>query len=277
MDTKHCAICEKPLNLLSNKFTLENDERLCFNCGKKIGLKRMGYTEQDAAKLMTSAQVREFIDEGRTIKARDYIRNYRDQVKRAKESMPESNSTNSTDPANAKLDEIRKQMVAAGVQDIYGTKKEIRALPEILTDDEVVKFATSGFYNDNTVLIVCTNKRILFIDKGMFYGIKSSEIPLDMINSVSYQKKLLLGSVTVTDGAGVSSIDSISKEDTVKLANVIKAESENYKRSLRVPSSAPQPAENNDVEHIRQLKGLLDDGIITQDEFDAKKKQILGL
>lgn len=31
------------------------------------------------------------------------------------------------------------------------------------------------------------------------------------------------------------------------------------------------------VEEIRGLKGLLDDGIITQEEFDAKKKQLLGL
>jgi hypothetical protein len=31
------------------------------------------------------------------------------------------------------------------------------------------------------------------------------------------------------------------------------------------------------VEEIRGLKGLLDDGILTQEEFDAKKKQLLGL
>ena len=31
------------------------------------------------------------------------------------------------------------------------------------------------------------------------------------------------------------------------------------------------------VDEIRGLKGLLDDGILTQEEFDAKKKQLLGL
>lgn len=31
------------------------------------------------------------------------------------------------------------------------------------------------------------------------------------------------------------------------------------------------------VSNLRDLKTLLDDGIITQEEFDAKKKQILGL
>ena len=30
------------------------------------------------------------------------------------------------------------------------------------------------------------------------------------------------------------------------------------------------------VEQLRELKGLLDDGILTQEEFDAEKKRILG-
>ena len=31
------------------------------------------------------------------------------------------------------------------------------------------------------------------------------------------------------------------------------------------------------ADEIRKFKGLLDDGIIAQEEFDAKKKQLLGL
>ena len=31
------------------------------------------------------------------------------------------------------------------------------------------------------------------------------------------------------------------------------------------------------VEEIRGLKGLLDDGILTQEEFDTKKRQLLGI
>lgn len=49
------------------------------------------------------------------------------------------------------------------------------------------------------------------------------------------------------------------------------------------PEPAPMtisPAERqvvSVVEEIRGLKGLLDEGILTQEEFDAKKKQLLGL
>jgi len=42
-------------------------------------------------------------------------------------------------------------------------------------------------------------------------------------------------------------------------------------------SAAPKEKDMYDVaDEIRELKDLLDDGILTQEEFDAKKKQLLG-
>ena len=36
-------------------------------------------------------------------------------------------------------------------------------------------------------------------------------------------------------------------------------------------------ANGNEAEQLKRLKDLLDSGVLTQEEFDAKKKQILGL
>lgn len=33
----------------------------------------------------------------------------------------------------------------------------------------------------------------------------------------------------------------------------------------------------SEAEQIREFKGLLDDGIITEEEFEAKKRQLLGI
>lgn len=48
--------------------------------------------------------------------------------------------------------------------------------------------------------------------------------------------------------------------------------------------SAPEPTKPQQsgitpdiTKQLTDLKGLLDNGILTQEEFDAKKKQILGL
>ena len=43
------------------------------------------------------------------------------------------------------------------------------------------------------------------------------------------------------------------------------------------PAPSPAPAPADPVDEIRRYKSLLDDGIITPEEFSAKKKQLLGL
>ena len=43
------------------------------------------------------------------------------------------------------------------------------------------------------------------------------------------------------------------------------------------PATSSDKERNNSMEDFVKLKSLLDQGIITQEEFDAKKKQLLGL
>jgi hypothetical protein len=44
-----------------------------------------------------------------------------------------------------------------------------------------------------------------------------------------------------------------------------------------VPAQPAAGADDNSIEQLKQLAELKDQGILTQEEFDAKKKQILGL
>ncbi len=48
--------------------------------------------------------------------------------------------------------------------------------------------------------------------------------------------------------------------------------------SAEQPEQSPaQPAQDDTVDQLQQLAQLKDQGILTQEEFDAKKKQILGI
>ena len=49
----------------------------------------------------------------------------------------------------------------------------------------------------------------------------------------------------------------------------------NYDEKKEVPVS--QPKSGDYVEELQQLKKLLDAGIITEDEFNIKKRMLLGL
>ena len=58
--------------------------------------------------------------------------------------------------------------------------------------------------------------------------------------------------------------------------NALNAFSRMIKKTT-APSSAIIPKSDSTADEIRKFKELLDDGIITQEEFNVKKKQLLGL
>lgn len=62
--------------------------------------------------------------------------------------------------------------------------------------------------------------------------------------------------------------------DMLKINEYIQAQ---INRPTAVVVEPAQPQATSPVDELRKYKQLLDDGIITQAEFDAKKKQLLGL
>lgn len=68
--------------------------------------------------------------------------------------------------------------------------------------------------------------------------------------------------------------DSFSYKISMQAAQNILADFK-YMKSKAAPINAPTPASSAD--EIKKFKDLLDSGAITQEEFDAKKKQLLGL
>ena len=95
-------------------------------------------------------------------------------------------------------------------------------LPETLEPGESIKALTSGVMDGNTWLVICTDRRVLFLDKGLIYGLKQMEIPLDGISSVSQRMGLVLGSIQIL-GAGLSGmkVNNIPKDDVAKFAKAV--------------------------------------------------------
>lgn len=175
-------------------------------------------------------------------------------------------------------EDVKEQFKKAGVTDTFLTKKEIKELPKLLRLDETILYATSGMLDGNSWLIVCTNQRLLCLDKGLIYGIKVLEYQLEKINSVSYKIGLLLGELNIQHGSTSFTIKQIQK-DTVKImADHIKSAIEGYKnqnntQSAIIKESTPT---KSIVEQLKEYKELLDLGIITEEEFQEQKKKILN-
>ena len=171
---------------------------------------------------------------------------------------------------------VQTQLMQAGVPKMFGTRKEVNYLPQLLSDDEVIQYAASGFYDGNTVLIVLTQKRIMFVDKGMIYGV---QIPLDMVNGVSSKSGVLLGEISVMNGVSWAHIKNIPKIAVPVLSDKIKRASEAYKQSLYRPqievSQNSQPLSQNLIaDELIKLKSLVDNGVLTEEEFQAQKTNL---
>lgn len=172
----------------------------------------------------------------------------------------------------ATMKEIEDQIKALGKVDTFGTKKEIKSLPEILRSNESIKALTSGFYNGNTWLIVCTNFRLIFLDKGIIYGLKQIDIPLDKVNSVLCETGLFFATVVVWDGASKVLIENISKNEGKEFTNKVNDSLHEYKQK-----PVQTVVAGNDVaSQLVKLADLKEKGILTEEEFQTQKKKILA-
>lgn len=157
--------------------------------------------------------------------------------------------------------------------DQFFTKKELNHLPEVLSDGEQVLAFTSGLMDGNTWLVTLTDRRIIFLDKGMIYGLKQTAIDLDKVNSVSGQTGIIFGKITIEDGASSRLIDNVWKKTVVAFTNKVRDAIE-ARKSRHAPAS--QPAGDDVVTKLERLAALLEKGIINQEEFAQQKAKLLA-
>ena len=100
---------------------------------------------------------------------------------------------------------------------------------------------------------------------------QEKDIPLNAINAINYTQGAVLGSLSITNGANNFIIENVNKMAARIMAKKIQ---ETQLNVLKVKSTN---SSNTNYDELRKLKSLLDDGIITEDEFTAKKKQILNI
>lgn len=127
-------------------------------------------------------------------------------------------------------------------------------------------------------IAVATNKRVLFVDKGVLGSTDVSEMPYRNIEAITYSTGAFFAGVQIT-GRGVASfrIEDIPDKDSVKpFVDCVRAhlEAAHAPQAVAAPQTAPPLSAADEIE---KLASLLERGILTQEEFDAKKKQLLGL
>ena len=126
------------------------------------------------------------------------------------------------------------------------------------------------FYNlFNKCDITVTNKRVY--GKAAFG--KRVDLPFDMISSVG--TSAFKGISVATSSGRITFYLCKNRDEVFNTVSKLLLERQNQQKSKEtvVKQEIPQSS----ADELKKYKELLDSGIITQEEFDAKKKQLLGL
>jgi len=145
--------------------------------------------------------------------------------------------------------------------------------------------------DDNKVIITRKGLRS-FANRG---SNGSQSIPFSSIIGIDYKPATLTaGHIGFTTAAGNQTMGGMgsqgifansdySKANSIvfrskkanKMIEEIKNRVENYINNPTSSDNSVNPVDS--LDELPKLKKMLDDGILTQEEFDAKKKQILGI
>lgn len=180
------------------------------------------------------------------------------------------------------LEHIRKQIAALPDRYVFYTGKEIRYLPKILGEGEDILALTSGYLDGRTWLAVCTNRRVLLLHRGMFFGLRQIQMNLDRIQSIDSSYTIIFGSIRLWDGANSIGINLVLKSSIAPFVKTTQEAMDRYKRQMAhdignaVSSAGGRPsASANFTDELERLSKLKDAGHLSEAEFAAAKVKLL--
>lgn len=101
-------------------------------------------------------------------------------------------------------------------------RREIKQLPDILWEDETVKKIVQGIYENRSGILVATERRLIFVDKGLF-RLTVEDFPYDRITSVQYQTGLMFGKLKIYASGNQSEIKQVAKDQVRSFGEFVRS------------------------------------------------------
>lgn len=155
-----------------------------------------------------------------------------------------------------------------------GGKREIKRLPEHLWEGEQVERMTTGAYGAGTGLLVATDRRLLFVKDGIMAK-TSEDFPYEKISSVQWHSGMLMGTVTVFVSGNKAEIKNVSKGDGKAIVDLVRNRTSTG-GAVAAPAAGAPASTTDPMVQLKQLGELRDAGILSDEEFAAKKAEILA-
>lgn len=154
-------------------------------------------------------------------------------------------------------------------------ENELRAGESILTAYVGRLSKNSDGNSGYNYAFALTPKRFIMAQKRIIGNFLKS-IYLENVNDVTMKKGLIFGTIEVDTIKEVVQIE-VAKECADNIYYCITSSLERIKKANKEREDSVGTLKGSDAEEILKFKQLLDSGIITEEEFNYKKKQILGI
>ena len=171
----------------------------------------------------------------------------------------------------SRLDEIRDELKKLDISPTIFARKEIHELPDILSADEKIVSLVEGRnkVNNHHIILVATDRRLIFVDKEFLYGLKVEDFSYSKISSIQYETGVML-----------ASIDIQVTDDVVEIDGVGKYHAELFCEKVRDFMSRPEivfqnTSEPSVLDQLEQLGRLKESGVLSEEEFMDQKNKLM--
>ena len=156
-----------------------------------------------------------------------------------------------------------------GVKPSFLLKPVYVNLSNMISDNETINAVTSCMGKSGAGGIAVTSDNFYSVVFNKTFSADKVVIPLSKISGCAVSG-LAAMKLTITEGTTKYEYNTVANSSVIVDA-IKNKDSEPNNQSKPETSTSTDPAEE-----LRKYKKLLDDGIITQEDFDQKKRMLLG-
>ncbi|MCT3272339.1 DUF4428 domain-containing protein, partial [Lactiplantibacillus plantarum] len=271
---KHpCAVCGREIGLLGG-FKL-TDGKICDDCASRVGLKN-NFSSQSAVKYLTVQDIKNHQDSHTQIDAKQLLFDNKSEYEKLLITFKKEGNGHI---GKVYLSDKRKQFLIklSFMENLADEPFQLYDYSDLEGYDPIENGTT---IEDKHGLSRAIAGGLIAGPTGAVLGAFSGNKSYAAVSKVSvvlYFKgdhrveAVLLNETTKTD----SSAYHITQQELLRFCHDLDTIIANNNSNVNEPATPVSATDSAD--QLRKLKGLLDDGILTEEEFTAKKKQILGI
>jgi len=156
----------------------------------------------------------------------------------------------------------------------FMVRREMKKLPSLLGEGEKVVNLARGEYDGKEGLVAITDRRIIFLEEGVLRH-RLEDFPYDKVTSVQTETGIRSGKLTIFASGNKAVISDVHpKQRSPEIGEFVRT---CISAGAPKPSDGPPGAAAETVtDQLKKLGELRDAGVLTLQEFEAKKAELLA-